>query len=174
MTGKVDRLQLQAQLDTLLQRELTYEEQKRWIQRQMLRAYCSWYPVALLYLVWATLVGGFLDLKSLWSIPLRLLLLPYMWGALAYTPLLPLSSKRERAAYESCICPPELLLILVGVLPSFLLCTAQVWACALLVCVRREPWNSINDQFKTNPSQTLHVWHMPTLTSVAQTTPFVV
>ncbi|CAK9035651.1 unnamed protein product [Durusdinium trenchii] len=138
VTGKVDRLQLQAQLDTLLQRELTYEEQKRWIQRQMLRAYCSWYPVALLYLVWATLVGGFLDLKSLWSIPLRLLLLPYMWGALAYTPLLPLSSKRERAAYESCICPPELLLILVGVLPSFLLCTAQVWACALLVCVRRE------------------------------------
>eukprot|EP00913_Durusdinium_trenchii_P013108 g12304.t1 len=50
VTGKVDRLQLQAQLDTLLQRELTYEEQKRWIQRQMLRAYCSCLPLCF-YLV---------------------------------------------------------------------------------------------------------------------------
>ena len=139
VTGKVDRIQLQAQLDGLLQREMHHDQQKAWIQRRMLMAYCSWYPVALLFLVFATLLGGVLDLKSLWSVPLRLLLLPYLWAALGYTGYLPLASKRGKVFYETYLCPPELLLMLAGVLPSFLLCTAHILACALLMFFRRAP-----------------------------------
>eukprot|EP00434_Breviolum_minutum_P016331 symbB.v1.2.014392.t1/scaffold1052.1/size141681/9 len=156
ITGKVERGKLEEQISALLQREVQETQRRMQIQRKMLRSYYWWYPVVLLQVILFSFLGPALwrwaaDANSrfdAWnvmsSLPWRLVLLPYLWASLAYTPLLPLQLKRrDRAFYESAgISPPELLLLLVGLIPSFLICTVQVLACALLTFYRREQVSS--------------------------------
>lgn len=144
VTGKVQRNQLEEQVSASVQRELQHLQLRTRIQWQMLRSYCSWYPVILLQVTLATLLGHLARAPATWDLlwtgPLRLLLLPYLWAALAYTPLLPLPTKRRtRAFYEGLsISPPEMLMLVTGLVPWNWICTLQVLACALLVFYRRE------------------------------------
>lgn len=145
VTGKVQRNQLEEQVSASVQRELQHLQLRTRIQGQMLRSYCSWYPAVLLQMTFATLLGhlagaGATAWDVLWTWPLRLLLLPYLWAALAYTPLLPLPTKRRKRAFyeELSISPPEMLILVTGLVPWNWICTLQVLACALLVFYRRE------------------------------------
>ncbi|CAJ1439748.1 unnamed protein product, partial [Effrenium voratum] len=137
ITGKVDRWKLKEYLDSALWREVTETQRLETVRREMLRAYCSWYPFALLQVCLPTLLLCGAYFWPFWALPLRLLLLPYLWAALAYTPLLPMSVKRTRAFYETWMSPPDFLLLLAGLLPCSWLGAAQVLACALLAHHRR-------------------------------------
>ncbi|CAE7504558.1 NRPS8, partial [Symbiodinium natans] len=137
VTGKVDRHRLQEQLQLQSEREKRHWEHLRHVQREMLRFYRPWYLVALVQVAVPSLLALLVLDSPILDFVLglfeRLLLLPYAWAALAYTRLLPLG--RQGRFYES-LSPADVLLLLVGILPTPLLCPAQAALASLLAWKR--------------------------------------